>query len=314
MANEISWLLPAALLTVGFGVYLICRGRLSRGERAALTMFAGWLVVSAAVFSYMSGMVHPYYTVALAPPVAGLAGIGVVWAWRNRAGWDGRVALAAMISVTTVWSAMLLRRNLFGPLWLPVPLVAVGAVAAIAVLGLGARRGAAVAVAVGLLAAVGGTTAYSIATASTPHQGAIPMALKHGDARLGNWMGDEATNPDLAGMLAKTTTPWSAATNGSQSAAALEVSSGTSVMAIGGWSGDPVPTLQSFIDDVQAGKISYYVEAGRGRSFAATLEEGHGEVIYGPNHGVAHTREIAEWVATHFTGTIVGESTIYRLT
>ena len=46
MANEISWLLPAALLAVAFGVYLVFRGRLSRGEKAALTMFTGWLLVS----------------------------------------------------------------------------------------------------------------------------------------------------------------------------------------------------------------------------------------------------------------------------
>ena len=124
-------------------------------------------------------------------------------------------------------------------------------------------------------------------------------------------MGDEAANPDLAGVLANTHTEWSAATNGSQSAAALEVSSGTSVMAIGGWSGDPVPTLQSFIDDVHAGKISYYVEAGRGRSFE---EKGHREVIYGPSRGAAHTREIADWVAKHYAGSVIGGSTVYRLT
>ena len=118
-------------------------------------------------------------------------------------------------------------------------------------------------------------------------------------------------NPELANVLAKTRTEWSAATNGSQSAAALEISSGTSVMAIGGWSGDPVPTLQSFIDDVQAGKISYYVEAGRGRSFE---EKGRGEVIYEPSRGPAHTREIADWVAKHYTGAVIGESTVYRLT
>lgn len=68
-------------------------------------------------------------------------------------------------------------------------------------------------------------------------------------------------------MLADTHTEWSAATNGSQSAAALDVTSGTPVMAIGGWSGDPVPT-----------------------------------------------REIAEWVANHYRGTVIGESTVYRLT
>jgi len=81
-------------------------------------------------------------------------------------------------------------------------------------------------------------------------------------------MNDEGTNAQLAGMLAATHTQWSAATNGSQSAAALEIASGTSVMAVGGWSGDPVPTLQQFIDDVHAGRISYYVEAGRGVGLA----------------------------------------------
>ena len=77
--------------------------------------------------------------------------------------------------------------------------------------------------------------AFSIATAdATPHKGSIPTALKTGATQLGSWTGDEATNTDLAGVLADTHTEWSAATNGSQSAAALEVSSGTSVMAIAG--------------------------------------------------------------------------------
>lgn len=297
MANEISWMLPAALLTIVFCVYLLLRGRLSRGEKAALTMFTGWLLVSALVFDYMSGMVHPYYTVAMAPAVAGLAGIGTMWAWRDRAGWDGRIALAAIIALTAIWSAILLHRNAFGPAWLPWPLAAIAVASAVAVLGLGARRSVAAAAVVGVLAAVGGMTAFSIATAATPHRGSIPTALKTGATQLGSWTGDEATNTDLADVLADTHTEWSAATNGSQSAAALEVSSGTSVMAIGGWSGDPVPTLQSFIDDVHAGKIAYYVEAGPG---AASAEKGRGEVIYGRNRGAAHTREIAQWVANHY--------------
>ena len=311
MANEISWLLPAALLAVVFGIYLVARGRLTRGEKAALTMFAGWLLVSALVFSYMSGMVHPYYTVAMAPAVAGLVGLGGAWAWRNRAGADGRIVLAAMIGATAVWSAILMHRNAFGPGWLPWTLVAVSLVAAAAVLGLGTHRTVAAATVLGVLAAVGGAAAFSIATAATPHQGSIPTALKKGAAQMGNWTGDESTNTDLAGVLAETHTEWSAATNGSQSAAALEVSSGTPVMAIGGWSGDPVPTLQSFIDDVHAGKITYYVEAGRG---GLTPGKEHGEVIFGHSASSAHTREIAQWVANHYRGTLIGGSTVYRLT
>ena len=178
-------------------------------------------------------------------------------------------------------------------------------------LGLGTQRTVAAAAVLGVLAAVGGAAAFSIATAATPHQGSIPTALKKGAAQMGNWTGDEATNTDLAGVLAETHTEWSAATNGSQSAAALEVSSGTPVMAIGGWSGDPVPTLQSFIDDVHAGKITYYVEAGRG---GLTPGKEHGEVIFGHSASSAHTREIAQWVANHYRGTLIGGSTVYRLT
>lgn len=310
MADEISWLLPAALLAVAYGVYLLVRGRLSRGEKAALTMFAGWLLVSALVFSYMSGMVHPYYTVAMAPAVAGLVGAGTVWAWRDRAAWDARIALSAMITSTAVWSAILLHRNAFGPAWLPWTTAALAVLAAVAVLGLGAHSIGRAAVIVGVLAAVGGTTVFSVATTATPHQGAVPTALRKGPAQVGNWMGDEAADADLAGVLANTHTEWSAATNGSQSAAALEVASGTSVMAIGGWSGDPVPTLESFIDDVHAGKITYYVEAGRG----AASKTRHGEVIFGRNHSAAHTREIAQWVAGHYPAAVIGESTVYRLT
>ena len=311
MANEISWLLPAALLAIVFGLYLVARGTLSRGEKAALTMFAGWLLVSGLVFSYMSGMVHPYYTVAMAPPVAGLVGVGIVWGWRRRASWDGRVALSAITASTAVWSAVLLERNGFGPQWLPLALSATAAAAAVAVLVLGSRRAAVGAAALGVFAAVGGAAAFSIATAATPHQGSIPTALKKGAAQVGNWTGDESTNTDLAGVLAGTHTEWSAATNGSQSAAALEVSSGTSVMAIGGWSGDPVPTLQAFIDDVHAGKIAYYVEAGRG---GLSPDSGHGDVIFGHTRSAAHTREISQWVAAHYRGTVIGESTVYRLT
>jgi hypothetical protein len=109
-------------------------------------------------------------------------------------------------------------------------------------------------------------------------------------------------------MLAATTTPWSAATNGSQSAAALEIATHTSVMAIGGWSGDPTPTLGWFIDDVHAGRITYYVEAGRGGA-----DQPHGRVIRAENHGTSHAREISDWVADHYRGVSVGTSLVYRL-
>jgi 4-amino-4-deoxy-L-arabinose transferase-like glycosyltransferase len=305
MANEISWLIVVAVFVVAFGIYLAARRALSRAELCALLMWGTWLVLTGVVFSFMGGMVHPYYTVALAPPIAGLVGIGAVWAWRRTSVWDGRCALAAMILLSAGPSALLLHRNAFGPAWLPWLVTGLAALSAAAVLW---PRPPVVALVAGCMAGLATATAVSVATAATPHHGTMPTAIRSSKVS-GVWMNDEATNTELAGLLAATHTPWSAATNGSQSAAALEIASGTPVMAVGGWSGDPVPTLQQFIEDVHAGKISYYVEAGRGPN-SATI---HGEVIRSTVHTASHTREIADWVAAHYPGTMIGGSTVYRL-
>jgi 4-amino-4-deoxy-L-arabinose transferase-like glycosyltransferase len=305
MANEIAWLVVVALFVVVFGSYLAARRALSRIELCALLLWGTWLLVTGVVFSFMGGMVHPYYTVALAPAIAALVGIGAVWAWRRRSCWDGRCALAAMIVLAAVPSAVLLHRNAFGVPWLPWVIVTLAVVSAIGVLW---PRPTVTALVAGCVAGLAGTTAFSVATAATPHHGTIPTAVWPSIV-TGAWITDKATDSRLASLLAATHTPWSAATNGSQSAAALEIASGTSVMAVGGWSGDPVPTLQQFIDDVHAGKISYYVEAGRGLNSPAI----HGEVIRSTLHSASHTREIADWVAAHYPGAIIGGSTVYRL-
>jgi 4-amino-4-deoxy-L-arabinose transferase-like glycosyltransferase len=306
MANEIAWLLLAALFALAFGAYLAVRRSLDRGELCALTMWGCWFVVTGVVLSYMGGTVHPYYTVALAPAIAALIGLGGMWAWRRRAAWDGRFALAAFVVLAAMPSTIMLHRNHFNAVW-PF-LIALLAVAAVVGVIVPRPRVMAAGVTIGALAGLAGTTTVSVLTAATPHHGAIPAATAS-TAAAGISVASQDANAELAGLLAATHTPWSAATNGSQSAAALEVVSGTSVMAVGGWSADPVPDLQQFIDDVHAGKVSYYVEAGP-RAAPGVL---HGEVIRGPNHSAAHTREIADWVATHYPGTTIGGSTVYRL-
>lgn len=298
VGNEIGWLLPAAVVAAGFGLYLAARHRLPRTELAALVMWTGWLVTTAVVLGYMNGMLHPYYTVALAPAIAALLGCGVAWAWRLRAHLDARIALAVLSATAALSGVNLLHRNEFGPMW-SVWVIAAVAVLAVTALVVGHR----VAIAGLILAGVAGlipVTGFAVATAATPHHGTQPVTVN----QSAGWLGDLAANRELAEMLAATRTTWSAATNGSQPAAAMEIASGTAVMAVGGWSGDPVPTLEQFIGDVHAGRITYYVEAGRRL---------HGEVIRAPNRTNAHTREIADWVAAHFTPVPMGSSTVYRL-
>ncbi len=84
MGADIAWLLPAAVICLVAGLILTRRAPRTDPTRAALVLWGGWLVVTAVVFSYMNGIVHPYYTVALAPAIAAGIGIGATLLWQRR--------------------------------------------------------------------------------------------------------------------------------------------------------------------------------------------------------------------------------------
>ena len=65
---------------------LVLRGRAPRTDsaRAAVMLWAGWLAITGPSSRFASGIIHEYYTVALAPAIAALVGIGVVELWRRR--------------------------------------------------------------------------------------------------------------------------------------------------------------------------------------------------------------------------------------
>ena len=98
--GEVSWLLPAALILLIAGLWFTRSEARTSGTRAALLLWGGWLVVTAGIFSFMGGTVHPYYSVALAPAIAALAGIGSLELWRGRAYWPARVVLAVTVLAT----------------------------------------------------------------------------------------------------------------------------------------------------------------------------------------------------------------------
>ena len=130
------------------------------------------------MFSLGQGIIHPYYSVALAPAIGALVGIGASILWTARAHWWARASAAAIVAVTGWWSYTLLRRT---PSWNPwlaptVLALSLAAAAAIALVPLGRRRLAQGAVALAIAAGLLGPAAYSIATAATPHSGALPTA------------------------------------------------------------------------------------------------------------------------------------------
>ena len=77
IGGQASWLLPAALVLLGALVWRTRAAPRPTPLRGAALLWGGWLLVTGLVFSYMAGIIHPYYTVAIAPAVAALVGLGV---------------------------------------------------------------------------------------------------------------------------------------------------------------------------------------------------------------------------------------------
>ncbi|MEV4600665.1 glycosyltransferase family 39 protein [Amycolatopsis sp. NPDC049253] len=314
MAGGIAWLLPAALLALGAGLWFTRRAPRTDRSRAALVIWGGWLLVTAIVFSYMGGIIHPYYTVALAPAVAALVGTAAVQLWRLRHDPAAAGVLSGGLALTAVTSYVLLIREPSWQPWLAPAVLVAGLLAAVALFFVGrlprtAARGIAVLGLVTLLAASG---AYTIATAATPHSGAIPSA----GPSTGRGFGGGGFRGGMAGGLLGTATPgttltallknggsghtWVAATVGSNNAAGYQLASGLPVLAVGGFNGtDPYPALAQFQQYVHNGQIHYFL--------------GDGLLMQGSS-GSDDARQVAAWVAEHYRATTVDGVTVYDLT
>jgi 4-amino-4-deoxy-L-arabinose transferase-like glycosyltransferase len=178
IGGQVAWLLPAALLLLAVGLWVTRRAHHTDRTRAAFLLWGGWLLVTGLVFSFMRGIFHPYYTVALAPAIGALVGMGAWVLWRHRRWPWARLTLAGAVALTGVWSFALLRRT---PEWHPWlgPLVLIAGLGVAALLGAlqGLRRAeVAAVVTAALLVALIGPAAYALDTAVTPHSGAIPSA------------------------------------------------------------------------------------------------------------------------------------------
>jgi 4-amino-4-deoxy-L-arabinose transferase-like glycosyltransferase len=323
IGGQATWLLPAALLLLAAGLWL---GWKRRELRGSLILWGGWTVVTFLVFSLAEGIFHPYYTVALAPGIAALVGIGGVLLWRERSALWVRAVLALVVAGTAAWSFVLLDRSPEYLPWLRWVVLAAGVVGVLGiVVPLRARAVTSATLAAIVVAGLAGPAAYTVTTVTTVHDGSIPTAGPAvagldvaGRQRPG---GDGAAAPagprpvgtgqfgpggpprveaEVVDLLRSAGTDWSAATVGSMGAGGLALASGTDVMPIGGFSGgDPAPTLAQFQAEVAAGRIHWFVG-----------NEGRG----GPGGDRGIGAEITSWVKEHFPARTVAGQTLYDLT
>ncbi|MFH8285198.1 ArnT family glycosyltransferase [Streptomyces antibioticus] len=187
IGGQISWLLPAALVLLIAGLVATRKYGRTSATRGLLLVWGGSLLITMVVFSYMAGIFHQYYTVALAPYLAAVIGMGAGLLWERRSELWASISLAASVVAAASWSYVLLNRTPDYLPWLKWLVLVGGLVAALGLIFAGriTRTLALAAASLGLVAALAGPTAYTVSTLQEGHTGSIVTAGPAGASMMG---------------------------------------------------------------------------------------------------------------------------------
>lgn len=166
---------------------------------ASIAVFGSWLVVTWLVFSFMAGIFHQYYTVALSPAVAVMVAICLQGLWELRQYVAAKATFAVLVALSSVWEYALVMQSGWQT-WLAYVIAVVGAGAAAfglicallshgespsAKLARTSRRGMRLAVAVALATLMTAPIAWTGCTIAEGHQGSIVTAGPSNAAGMG---------------------------------------------------------------------------------------------------------------------------------
>ncbi len=318
-AAQATWLMFAALVALAVTLWLMRRLPRTSPARATTMLLGGTLVVTALAFSFMQGIFHAYYMVALAPALAGTFAIGAGMLWSRRHHRWARILMAVLVAGTAAWGFELLLRSGWWLPWLRWVVVALGLVAAVLLLVRGGRARARGVASVALAAVLLGPVAFTLVTLTVGHTGSVvtagpqtgvrasivaanPTSVLQIRGATGGGLLDAATvSPTLAAALAADGDKyrWLAAAMGSNQAAGYQLATGLPVMPVGGFNGsDPSPTLAQFQKYVADGDIHWYIAGRIGKA----------------NGGSDSSARIAGWVVGNFTQVTMGGARFYDLT
>lgn len=303
---NIAWLLVLALAGGGLMLWILRKTpRTSRG-RAAVIFWMLWLLIHIVIFSMTSGVIHPYYVVVMAPAVAALVGISLPFLWgaytrRKPYAW----LLPVLVGVTAVIAVIILgyAGTMTWLMWTVGLLGLAGMIGLLVNLYAPRRWLQNLAIIAAIAACTLAPTVYTLATANVAHTGSIPTAGPNSTAMQGSNNESSQADSQLVKYLVEhqNGATWLVAVASANESAAIQLTSGQPVMAVGGFNGSDTPlTLDQFKQLVKAGKVKYYAIGSHGR--------GGG----GPGGG---NNEITAWVKQ--TGTVVNyggsDVTLYEL-
>lgn len=303
---NIAWLLVLALAGGGLMLWILRKTPRTNRGRAAVIFWMLWLLIHIVIFSMTSGVIHPYYVVVMAPAAAALVGISLPFLWgaytrRKPYAW----LLPLLVGVTVAIAVIILgyAGTMTWLMWIVGLLGLTGMIGLLVNLYAPWRWLQNLATIAAIAACTLALTVYTLATVNVTHTGSIPTAGPNSTAMQGSNNESSQADSQLVKYLVEHQhgATWLVAVASANESAAIQLTSGQPVMAVGGFNGSDTPlTLDQFKQLVKAGKVKYYAIGSHGR--------GGG----GPGGG---NNEITAWVKQ--TGTVVNyggsDVTLYEL-
>lgn len=303
---NIAWLLVLALAGGGLMLWILRKTPRTNRGRAAVIFWMLWLLIHIVIFSMTSGVIHPYYVVVMAPAAAALVGISLPFLWgaytrRKPYAW----LLPLLVGVTVAIAVIILgyAGTMTWLMWIVGLLGLTGMIGLLVNLYAPWRWLQNLAIIAAIAACTLALTVYTLATVNVTHTGSIPTAGPNSTAMQGSNNESSQADSQLVKYLVEHQhgATWLVAVASANESAAIQLTSGQPVMAVGGFNGSDTPlTLDQFKQLVKAGKVKYYAIGSHGR--------GGG----GPGGG---NNEITAWVKQ--TGTVVNyggsDVTLYEL-
>ena len=301
---NIAWLLVLALAGGGLLLWILRKTPRTNRGRAAVIFWMLWLLIHIVIFSMTSGVIHPYYMVVMAPAVAVLVGISLPFLWgayvrRKPYAW----LLPVLVGVTAIIAVIILgyAGTMTWLMWIVGLLGLAGMIGLLVNLYAPRRWLQNLAIVAALAACTLAPTVYTLATVNVAHTGSIPTAGPSSTAMRGSNNETSQADSQLVQYLLRHQhgATWLVAVASANESAAIQLTSGQPVMAVGGFNGSDTPlTLEQFKQLVKDGKVNYYAVSSHGRG--------------GPGGG---NNEITAWVKQ--TGTVVNyggsDVTLYEL-
>jgi 4-amino-4-deoxy-L-arabinose transferase-like glycosyltransferase len=305
---NIGWLIPASAVAA-ITVFWQRRKKIRADKvRIAFMLWGGYLALHYIVFSKVSGVIHPYYPVVMTPAVAALIGMGAPILVRTyKRGGNQALALPFAVALTGVTASIILGyESSFMP-WLRWSVLIFSLISALLLithlLYPLKQQTIKLALILAALSCFSAPVVYSIDTATLVHTGSIPSAGPADTGMAGSNNESSSAESSLVSYLLKHQdgSKWIVAVNSANTSAAIQISTGQPVMAIGGFNGsDNAISLANFKKLVVEGKVRYYAISSGGMG------------IGGGGQG---NSQILNWVKSSATKVNYGGSsyTLYKL-